>query len=215
MSTDSAPDSDSQVDFDSDEHRGGHAPDRRCPRVSKISVLVNLMFEQIQLLYRFSLLLNRPGLSGRYLRSSNMNKENSKLAYFAEFDYKHIREKVRQWKRESGAIAREKGKEETITTAEDMKERNHRDPPASDETEVLFRRLAESNTRRREQLQYWFHHPDRPDVVRSRNATDAPEINPTFAQARAEAKSVASKSQISTVKPAEQKTVKIAKRPSR
>lgn len=206
MTTDSDPDSDSQLDSDRDGDRSNRVPSHRCPRVSKISVILNLAFEQIQLLYRFSLLLDRPGLSGRYLRSINKNREDLKLSHFAEFDYMHICEKIRQWKRKPKAIADEKGEEETATTAEDMKERKLREPPASDEMEILCRRLAESNTRRREQFQYWTRFPDRPDVVQSRNITNSSETDPIFAQARAEAKSVATKSQTSTVKPAEQET---------
>lgn len=207
MTADSGSDSDSQADSYSNDDRSHRVSNRRHARVSKISVLVNLTFEQIQLLYRLSLLLNRPGLSGRYLRSTNKHEDDSKLSYFAEFDYKHICEKLHQWKRGLEVTIDEEGKEETATTAEDIEERKNREPSLSDETEILCRRLAKSNTRRREQLQYWIDHPDRPDVVRSRNATDAPEIDLTSGEARVKTKSVATKSQTSTVKLAEQKTV--------
>lgn len=204
MSADSDSDLNSEFESDQDEIRSYHVPNRSRPKVPKISVLVNHVFEQIQLLYNMSILLNRPGLSGRYLRSTSKNEKKSELAHYAEFDYEHIREKLHQWKCKFKVITHEEGKEETATTAEDLEERKTRKRSALDQTEILCRRLAKANTRRREQLQYWTHYPDRPDVVQSRdfNTDDTPEIGKG-----GQVKSLAIKSETSTIKPAEQKTV--------
>jgi hypothetical protein len=204
MSADSGSDLDSEFDSDQDELRSHPVPNRSRPRVPKISVLVNHVFEQIQLLYNMSMLLNRPGLSGRYLRSTNKKERKSELAHFAEFDYEHIREKLHQWKCKFKVITDEEGKQETVTTAEDLEERKTRKRSALDQTEILCRRLAKANTRRREQLQYWIHYPDRPDVVRSWdfNPEDTPELGK-----EGKVKTVVIKSETSTIKPAEQKTV--------
>lgn len=151
------------------------------------------------------MLLSRPGLSGRYLRSASKNEKSSELAHFAEFDYEHIREKLRQWKGKSKVIMDEEGKEETVTTAEDLDARKSRKLSASDQTEILCRRLAKANTRRREQLQYWIHHPDRPDVVRSRDLNS--DVIPDLSNALGKVDSVAIKSETATIKKEDQKTV--------
>lgn len=147
---------DSDLDSDSAENS-------RPSGVSKIPILVKHAFEQIQLLYHMSILLNRPGLSRRYLRSTNKNKENLTLPHFSEFDYMHICEKLQQWKGELKFIMGEEGKKEIATTAEDIKKRKNAVPSPSDQTELLCRRLAISNTKRRDQLQNWANNPDRPD----------------------------------------------------
>ena len=205
MSADSDSDVDSEFDSDQDEIRSHHVPNRSRPRVSKISVLMNHVFEQIQLLYNLSMLLNRPGLSGRYLRSTSKHRDNSELAHFTEFDYKHIREKLHQWKCKFKVISDEEGKEEAVTTAEDLEEREARKPSASDQTDILCRRLAKANTRRREQLLYWIYHPDRPDIVRSLDLN--PDVTPELSKVLGKVKNVTMKSETSTIKPAEQKTV--------
>jgi hypothetical protein len=203
MSADS--DLDSGLDSDEDEIRSHRVSNCNRPRVPKISVLMDHVFEQIQLLYNLSILLNRPGLSGRYLRSTSENEKGSELAHFAEFDYKHIREKLQQWKCNFKFIPDEEGKEEAVTTTEDLKERRTMKPSALDQTEILCHRLAKANTRRRQQLKYWIHHPDRSDVVRSRGLNS--DVIPEPRRALGNIKSAANKSEMSTIKAKEQETV--------
>ncbi|KFY89172.1 hypothetical protein V500_05904 [Pseudogymnoascus sp. VKM F-4518 (FW-2643)] len=59
----------------------------------------------------------------------------------------HICEKLQQWKGELKFIMGEEGKKEIATTAEDIKKRKNGVPSPSDETEILCRRLAISNTK--------------------------------------------------------------------
>ena len=196
MSADSDSDLDPESNSDQDEDGEDSTPNRSRLRVSKISVLMNQIFEQIQLLYRFSVLLKRPGLSQRYLRSTNKSQVNPKFSHFSNFDYKHIREKLHQWK---GKV-KISTEEETAVAVEHLDERDAAELSA--ETEILCHRLAKANTRRREQLQYWFRHPDTSDMAQA-----FPESNIPLGKSSGQTSSVAAKSQTSTIKQVEQKTV--------
>ena len=129
-------------------------------RVSKISVLVAHIFEQIRSLYHLSMLLRRPGLGGRYIRSVNKNRETSGVSCFIKFDYDHVSEKVRQWQGlTKSSVAEEE--EERVTTEDDIQNRKNAEEATTDEREILCQRLGKANLRRREQLQYWIYNPDR------------------------------------------------------
>ncbi|RYP54418.1 hypothetical protein DL768_000789 [Monosporascus sp. mg162] len=176
---DSPYDSESNLSADSDDSGQHNGSDH--PRVSKISAIFNHVSEQIGLLYNMSMLLKRPGVSGKYLRSTKTHKQESKLAHFSEFDYEYIREKFHQWGRlevisddteeESDTKKACDVEAETSTTIEDIQKRKEVEASASNTIEIMCRRLGKANTRRREQLRYWCDHPDQADTIRALNLT--------------------------------------------
>ena len=166
-------------------------------RISKISVLVVHVFEQIRSLYHLSMLLRRPGLGGIYIRSVDKNKGASSGSCSLKFDYNHVSEKVRQWQGLNKSSVAEEEAEERVMTEEDIQNRKNAEESTTDEREILCRRLGKANVRRREQLQYWILNPDRPEVPHTSDHTAEPEpIKVDKVQAAAD-----SQSQVSTVKP--------------
>lgn len=152
MSADS--DSDAPPGLEKDDAHPSYLSERdksRHSRVSKISVIMGHLAEQIKLLYNASMLLTRPGLNGRYLRSGKTDSNDDNLENFEDFDYRHICEKVKQWKRDRKPV-----------TEEEVEMRKDRGHLGSEPSEILCRRLARGNTRRRQQLRYWSRHPDEP-----------------------------------------------------
>ncbi|CAG7559856.1 unnamed protein product [Fusarium equiseti] len=143
-------------------------------RPPKITVLVAHMQEQITLLYHIDILLRRPRLSGRYLKSTNEHRQASPMEMY---DRAHIKEKQRLWITSFNA---ENDTEERVQS-EDLSAKSSRaqiyetweDEPtvSQDEMEAreksrekedshsIISRLARANTRRREQLIYWERHP--------------------------------------------------------
>jgi hypothetical protein len=148
------------------------------------------VYAQVDLLYHLALLLRRPAVVGRYIKSLTKDTE---LSVFAQYDYNHVQEKFRSWQR----IAH-RGLEETEPTrcrdssqqlstaplaapnlletfqleqAKSESDLESRRKMESDEKSYdLICRLARANTRRREQLRYWAAHPPRSEA--------GPEISP-------------------------------------
>ncbi|TAQ89813.1 hypothetical protein B7494_g1858 [Chlorociboria aeruginascens] len=113
--------------------------DSRTIGLPKISSIIRYMAEDIRSLYQISLLLSRPGFSRRYLHSTGKNEYDPRVACYAGFDLQHIKEKVYQWNKE---------------------QRGQANYDMSKDKDILTRRLAKANTKRREQLLYWSRHPD-------------------------------------------------------
>jgi hypothetical protein len=175
-------DSESFSDYAIDDNIGVGAVRDKVPRskrnVPKISVLMSHVYEQVGLLYHLSLLLRRPAVVGRYLKSSIKDKT---LSPFAQYDYNHVQEKFHCWRRmaeldlaerddpadhevfskQSTAaplVAPELGDGSDSTISESDIELR-RSMESREKSFTLVCRLARANTRRREQLRYWAGHP--------------------------------------------------------
>ncbi|KAF7505310.1 hypothetical protein GJ744_001013 [Endocarpon pusillum] len=134
-------------------------------RVSKISVLVSHIFEQVRSLYHLSMLLHRPTITDRYIRSKPKGERNSNQMSMSKYDYFHVREKVRQWLGQSKSSFGGCNERESATTLIDIQYREIEDNNLLSESEIIYHRLSRANTRRREQLTYWLRNPDKPCVV--------------------------------------------------
>ncbi|CAJ2511463.1 Uu.00g070880.m01.CDS01 [Anthostomella pinea] len=123
-------------------------------RVSKIPVLMSHIFEQIQLLYHLGALLRRPGLSGRYLRSSTYSANT----VFRFWDLRYVEEKIRKWRKQPQTSETFTSEEETEVT-EDVLRVRLTQADSMDDIAVLGRRFASANSQRRDQFRYWAKHP--------------------------------------------------------
>ncbi|KAK4222189.1 hypothetical protein QBC38DRAFT_427754 [Podospora fimiseda] len=121
--------SDSEFSTDSQQEEIGELPRPR-RQVSRLSLVLSHIFEQIGLLYHYSAIFRRPRLNGRYLPS----KAQAHAQEVPFFEHSHVQERLRTWS----------GKEFS---------------DFSFDMNVLTWRLATANTRRREQLRYWKGHP--------------------------------------------------------
>lgn len=107
--------------------------------------------EDIDSLYQLSLLITRPGFDRKYLHSTRKTEFDSRAAPFYDFDFRHVEEKLQEWKQQKKKV----DDRELVVTSEIIAGRS------SDTDKTLIRRLANANTKRREQLFYWSEHPDR------------------------------------------------------
>ncbi|KAI1497400.1 hypothetical protein F5X99DRAFT_397088 [Biscogniauxia marginata] len=142
----------SSSEYSSDSCSEGESEAR--PRVTKIEVLMSHIFEKIQLLYNLGSLLRRPGLSGRYLKSSN----NTTLSPTELYDLQYVEEKLRQWKRDCNSFDWNSPEEEKGVTEEEIKSRVS-GIDLNSPTSILSRRSAKANSQRRKQFKYWEKHP--------------------------------------------------------
>jgi hypothetical protein len=152
-------------DSDCDTEDGDHEPHK----VSKITWLVQHAFAQIQSLFYLSSLLRHPSFTGRYLRSVNpkdrgdpLKQEPSLNFCFSTSDFKHVCEKVRQWYGLGKSVASMSYELEEPASPDQIQARGGIDTELSEDVIGLCQRLANANTRRREQLQYWAEHSDIP-----------------------------------------------------
>jgi hypothetical protein len=128
------------------------------PRKSDFQRLVSAIFSHVRSLYKISVLLRRPSIQNKFIRSVSKDQN---VSYFAHWDKVHIAEKMYQWALGQG----------------------HRYEEPIDIRNPLVSRLGGANTRRREQLKYWQKHPDQPTSI---NVTaqpaaikPAPQIQPS------------------------------------
>ncbi|KAK0622606.1 hypothetical protein B0T14DRAFT_150612 [Immersiella caudata] len=133
-----------------------------CPRHQRLlSRHVKNIFDQVQLLYNLGILLRRPGLRRKYLKS-HVGNSNSRFEPTPE-DRSHVTETIRKW-RAVGTGGADAGKaicpEEEKPVTWDELERRAKGVAEMHEPVGLIERLARANTRRREQMMYWFEHPD-------------------------------------------------------
>lgn len=137
----SNPSSDSSSESDSDVETTGSATfiDQ-----SPLNRILKAITEDVRCLYRISILLQRPAIRDKYIRSIS-KKEETTTFYF--WDRLHILEKATQWARD---VAKSSNTANITTISSDH---------------PLIDRLAMANCRRREQLLYWKSHPDRPSIV--------------------------------------------------
>lgn len=191
-------DSVSSVSVDSDSSEDvGSLPK---VRVSKISVLVSHIIEQVRSLYHLSMLLRRPTIGDRYIHSKMKGEGNSSRTIMSQYDHNHVREKVRQWHGQSKSSVGGHNEQESVTTLIDTQHREVVDSNLLDESEILYHRLSRANTRRREQLKYWLHNPDKPEVAVTDESLQTTKPVPIKTEVRFEAAGE-SKSQVATIKP--------------
>ncbi|RBR25764.1 uncharacterized protein FIESC28_01446 [Fusarium coffeatum] len=172
----------SNPEFDSDSEYSSSSDDSDASgdclsirqRPDKLAVLMAHIQEQIKLLYHLDTLLRRPRLSGKYLKSTN---ENRQVSLMERYDHAHIEEKHRQWitsfKSESEIESEAQSQdlpsqspkaqvyrtwEEEPTVSHDVLEAREKSRKKDDSHNIISR-LARANTRRREQLRYWERHP--------------------------------------------------------
>lgn len=133
-------------------------------RIPKICLFVQQIQEQVQSLFGISSVLRRLETTGIHIRPSALKEQTStpEIAEtvplnvaFGIFDERHIVEKILQWRGMTKS-----GKNITFEEEEGATE----SPPESMLESVkdiswLCQRLAQANTRRREQLRYWRDHP--------------------------------------------------------
>jgi hypothetical protein len=133
-------DQDSSSSLSSDTENSSDDLPSSGPRTSETRRLVSVIFGHIGSLYKVSLLLRRPEIHNKYIRSVSRNQS---VSYFADWDKTHVSEKMNQ-------RALDKG-------------RRYEEPVGA--CTPLVSRLGAANTRRREQLMYWQRHPDRPTRI--------------------------------------------------
>jgi hypothetical protein len=122
-------------------------------RTPKIRMLVQLMQAQIRSLYDVSSLLRRPMVKDKYIRSHSDLKnreiadETSLHYHFRPFDMDYVRERIRQWHRQ------------TNSEKHDVASLNQQISTTSIENDSWFlERVGTANNRRREQIHYWKTH---------------------------------------------------------
>jgi len=195
-------DSDSEVEDDADHER---------PKDSKIAWLMQQAFEQIQSLFHLSSLLRRPSFTGKYIRSVNRNvrvdpekQESSLASCLSKFDCKHVLEKVRQWNSLSKSAKDIPYEDEEPVSSYQIQGRTDLDIDCCEDVTALCQRLANANTRRREQLQYWTGHPDSPTAHETISAPPTLDILMKESPVPEAKRAGESQSQVSTIKPSDQ-----------
>ncbi|KAK8054935.1 hypothetical protein PG993_000162 [Apiospora rasikravindrae] len=126
-------------------------------------------FENVGELYRLQSLLRKPRMKGKYLHSGQPRPD---LPGYQQ-DYQHVRQKLDDWQRNFDSDADEQEKPESEAKPESHAEPDE-DPGVSPDslhqrqqaeeksqglTDILCRRLASANSKRRKQLKYWQSHP--------------------------------------------------------
>jgi hypothetical protein len=139
------------VDTEDESASGRFADYRRLRRV------LSDMRDDIDSLFQVSALIKRPGFDRRYLRSTGSANFDSRIVHHFNSDLSHVREKIMQWNQPE-SLAND---QQPAATPEVLALRNT-EKNASGHQHELIRRFASANTRRREQLLYWFRHPDQP-----------------------------------------------------
>ena len=85
----------------------------------------------------------------------------SSLAFcLSRFDCEHVLEKVRQWNGLAKSAKNISYEDEEPLSSDQIQGRTDLDIDCCEDITALCQRLANANTRRREQLQYWTGHPD-------------------------------------------------------
>jgi stress-induced morphogen len=181
---------------------------------SKIAWLVQHTFAQIQSLFYLSSLLRRPSFAGRYLRSVNPkdkrdphNQDQSLIFCFGKSDFKHVCEKVRQWYGLGKNVASVSYEFEEPVYPDQIQAREDNHTGLSEDVLLLCQRLANANTRRLEQFQYWVEHSDMPmreismhEVkLASESKKQASTIKPPSQHQNNDSRSSTSKQSFSTV----------------
>lgn len=139
----------SDSEYSAESQQGGQEADKPRPRISRFSLVLSHIFEQIGLLYHYSAIFRRPRLQGRYLHS----KSDSSDPAIPHYEYSHVQQRFREWASNVSAAGGE------LDETKQSPAPQNPSPEFSFEVGVLCMRFAAANTRRREQLRYWARHP--------------------------------------------------------
>lgn len=141
------------------------------PPLERLATHLKRVFGNIDELYQLQSLLRKPRLNGRYLHSS-ISYDN--LPGYQQ-DYQHIRQKFDCWAKDCIAQSSEEEAGESVTSRQNRTEpdnqpgisindillRQQAEDNSLQVKDVLSRRLAAANSKRRKQLRYWETHPYR------------------------------------------------------
>jgi hypothetical protein len=135
----------------------------------------------IRYLYAVSALLSRPGFERIYLHSTGNREFDPRVQYYADFDLSHIQEKLHEWTSQWKNQRKRINKDEPVALGTLSGEHIVEPEFWPSGEEILVKRLAKANTKRREQLLYWSGHPDvppdaPPDAPRVSDQIEKPEI---------------------------------------
>ncbi|ORY08199.1 hypothetical protein BCR34DRAFT_590047 [Clohesyomyces aquaticus] len=158
--------SSSEDDEDSEE-------ESQFSKVPTLSAILMRLDENINSLYQVSLLISRPGFRRQYLHSTGEHPYDSRIAHYAEFDLRYIKEKFQDWNQQRQGMP---WAMEPTTTCEVLEERTVAADDVHDNTKILARRFAKANTKRREQILYWSIRPDASHL--NGKITDLPSPSP-------------------------------------
>ena len=150
--------SDEDTEPSSDESESARR-ERSPLELSMLFRTVRHMGEDIRSLYQVSLLISRPGFNRRYVQSTTKHAWSPGIECFANFDLQYVEDKVKDW-RQNWKLHGNHQAQDMIATPEVIQSRTGKDH--SFLSINLIRRLATSNTNRRDQLRYWMTHPDEP-----------------------------------------------------
>jgi len=166
---------------DTDDEKPPDAASRPKRKTPKISALMSQVYTQVDLLYHLALLLRRPAIVGRYIKSATKGAEKS---CFAPHDYNHVQQKFRCWRSVAEPSLEETEPAQCTDFSQQPSETSLAAPNSQETPQVeearsesdlesrrrmeseeksydLICRLARANTRRREQLNYWAAYPVR------------------------------------------------------
>ncbi|KAF2877446.1 hypothetical protein BDV95DRAFT_147432 [Massariosphaeria phaeospora] len=144
----------SESSSEDDEDEGGT---RRAATLPKLSVVLRCMGDDIKSLQQLSLLLSRPGFSRQYLHSTGKNDVYPEIAHFADFDRRHLEEKLQEWENQHKKVE----EKEPVTTPGMIEDRIATKNASPNNKRLLGERLARANTKRRDQLLHWSRHPEK------------------------------------------------------
>lgn len=129
-------------------------------------------FENVGELYRLQSLLRKPRMKGKYLHSGHTHSD---LPGYQQ-DYQHVRQKLHDWQKnlnsdpddpddqrgpESGAqpVCPSEPEDAPGVSQDSLIQRQETEEGSDELTDILCRRLAAANSKRRKQLKYWQAHP--------------------------------------------------------
>lgn len=164
-------DSISSVSADSDMESDNNKKRSQKPRrIPLIQFLAGQIHDQIQSLYYLSVTMRRPAVVNDCLGSTNKMTAWPLYSFFEEHDLKHVVAKIMQWKGLTKTAVTDAPDEEPAAPIDISLTSPLEQLPT--DMRILAKRLANANTKRREQLDYWNHHPDVSDVSHNDNINE-------------------------------------------
>ncbi|KAI8627280.1 hypothetical protein F5Y19DRAFT_443795 [Xylariaceae sp. FL1651] len=144
------------------------------PLPEKPATYLKMVFQNVDELYRLQPLLRKPRLRDKYLHST---RTYDNLPGYQQ-DYQHVRQKLESWAKDRAAHSnKEEGDESDVSrqilnkpendpsiSMEDLLQRQRLEDDSSQIKNILCRRLAAANSKRRKQLRYWEAHPYREEA---------------------------------------------------
>lgn len=105
----------SDSEYSADSQQPEHDSTKSRPRISRFSLILSHIFEQIGLLYHYSAIFRRPRLRGRYLHSKHQNPDFE----IPHYEYSHVQQKLSEWASRGSAAGHQSGEEaEALSVAQ-------------------------------------------------------------------------------------------------